>query len=188
MWCRRRRRRSVTPGPIRRSIPGVSPARKRDARRLSEKPDPARRPAVETVDEGDEHPTSRSTIGSEPAMRRSRPCAPARPERDVRKRCCHGLDGRPRPHAGKEVVASSVTPAFGRAGRDQKSPLRRCFKPRSPCETRGAPVQISGCRLPRRVRASCLGWSTDRHAATGTCEFGQPRYRVFRPAEQVISA
>src|SRR5262249_54827004 len=48
--------------------------------------------------------------------------------------------------AGNEEQASSVARAGGwRTGRDQKSPLRRCFKPRPPWRTRCAGF-ASGCQ------------------------------------------
>lgn len=53
--------------------------------------------------------------------------------------------GRSLPHVRQDIDASLVTPADGKPGETKKALLRRCFKPRSPCETRGAPVQL---RLP----------------------------------------
>ena len=55
----------------------------------------------------------------------------------------HRLDEKPRPHARQERQASLIANLW-RAGRDQKSPVRRCFKPRPPFG-RGAPVRL---RLP----------------------------------------
>ncbi len=49
------------------------------------------------------------------------------------------------PHVRQDIDASLVTPADGKPGETKKALLRRCFKPRSPCETRGAPVKL---RLP----------------------------------------
>ena len=86
--------------------------------------------------------------------------------------------------------------------RDQKSPLRRCFKLRPPRST-GFTGRL---RLPIVVRDSTactasgdhyrdpcsslatvqpLVWmSTDRHAATGTCEIGQSRIKRDAPSMQ----
>src|SRR5215831_15362506 len=101
--------------------------------------------------------------------------------------------------AGNEEQASSVARAGGwRTGRDQKSPLRRCFKPRPSWRTRyagfasGCQSSVRSCKRPQTlvsrdvssVRHAVLAISlraavrplvrmpTDRHTATGTCEFG----------------
>src|SRR5262245_35218161 len=49
--------------------------------------------------------------------------------------------------AGNDEQASTVTRAgWWKAGRDQRSPLRRCFKPRPPLRA-GCAGFASGCRL-----------------------------------------
>ena len=54
--------------------------------------------------------------------------------------CSHRLDlGVPDPHTRQEVVASSVTPAFGEPAETKKALLRRCFKSRPPLEKRLRP-------------------------------------------------
>ena len=81
--------------------------------------------------------------------------------------------------------------------RDQRSPLRRCFKPRPPLSA-GCAGFASGCRssgseLRRPMTRASLGiesrrslraavrplvrMPTNRHAATGTCEIGRTRNR-----------
>ncbi len=90
--------------------------------------------------------------------------------------------------------------------RDQKSPLRRCFKLRPPwrfgvrrfrlrlpvavrerpsCERRER--DLRGCPSPS-IRFPSLAavrplvrMPTDRHAATGTCELGEPHIRASAP-------
>jgi hypothetical protein len=89
---------------------------------------------------------------------------------------------------------------------NQKSPLRRCFKPRPPLSA-GCAGFASGCRS-RSETASLVGslvespadlWSqatvrplvrmpTDRHTATGTCEFGRAANRRIDPPLQEKSA
>ena len=64
---------------------------------------------------------------------------------------------------GNDEQASSVARAGGwNAGRDQKSPLRRCFKPRPPWRTRCAGF-ASGCqssvRSCKRPQSLCRGTS-----------------------------
>ena len=76
--------------------------------------------------------------------------------------------------------------------RDQKSPLRRCFKPRPPLSA-GCAGFASGCRLsgselrrPMKTLGDLLRAAvrplvrmpTDRHAATGTCEIGRARHNL----------
>src|SRR5580698_11233188 len=64
--------------------------------------------------------------------------------------------------------------------RDQKSPLRRCFKPRPPLSA-GCAGFASGCRSrsealnfePQATVRPLVRMPTDRHTATGTCEFGR---------------
>ena len=74
--------------------------------------------------------------------------------------------------------------------RDQRSPLRRCFKPRPPLSA-GCAGFASGCRLsgselrrPRMFRRllqaavrPLVRMPTNRHAATGTCEIGRARHK-----------
>jgi hypothetical protein len=85
--------------------------------------------------------------------------------------------GNPFRTAGKEGQASSV-PTFGGPARP-RSPLRRCFKPRPSWRTRCAGF-ASGCRssseegdLPQAAGGPLVPLPTDRHVATGTCEFGR---------------
>src|ERR1700680_2972446 len=107
--------------------------------------------------------------------------------------------------AGNEEQASSVARAGGwRTGRDQKSPLRRCFKPRPSWRTRCAGF-ASGCRssvseLKRSDDLAIVAISlraavrplvrmpTDRHTATGTCEIGQGSRNSFRNSAQGFCA
>jgi hypothetical protein len=84
-------------------------------------------------------------------------------------------------------------PTFGGPAGDQKSPLRRCFKPRPLVENECKPVasdRRSGCgafdplrffnplgpSTPAAVRP-LVRMPTDRHAATGTCELGKEHLR-----------
>jgi hypothetical protein len=73
-------------------------------------------------------------------------------------------------------------PTFGGPAGDQKSPLRRCFKPRPLVENECKPVasdRRSGCgvfKTPAAVRP-LVRMPTDRHAATGTCELGEDYLR-----------
>ena len=96
--------------------------------------------------------------------------------------------------------------------RDQRSPLRRCFKPRPPLSA-GCAGFASGCRLSgselRRPSLSpsgleSLGFEfstslraavrplvrmpTNRHAATGTCEIGRARHKRDGAAMQAFFA
>src|SRR5207302_6029719 len=102
-----------------------------------------------------------------------------------------------------------------RTGRDQKSPLRRCFKPRPSWRTRcagfasGCQSSVRSCKRPQSlcletsrqfdklsVRHAVLAISlraavrplvrmpTDRHTATGTCEFGQYANKWILPRAQ----
>ena len=79
-------------------------------------------------------------------------------------------------------------PTFGGPAGDQKSPLRRCFKPRPLVENECKPVasdRRSGCGVwigsrlePSRLSTPAavrplVRMPTDRHAATGTCELGK---------------
>ena len=90
--------------------------------------------------------------------------------------------GDPVPH-GRQGWTSlfGVRPLEGR--RDQKSPLRRCFKPRPPLRA-GCAGFASGCRSeclgsqlrsPQAAVRPLVRMPTDRHTATGTCEIGQRR-------------
>ena len=79
---------------------------------------------------------------------------------------------KPHPHARQDRQASSVRAGLWRADRDQKSPVRRCFKSRLPLE-RDAPVLL---RLP--VFSGTVDWPlvqipADRHTTTGTCVLGK---------------
>src|ERR1700761_8176973 len=75
--------------------------------------------------------------------------------------------------------------------RDQKSPLRRCFKPRPPLSA-GCARFASGCRSrsealnfePQATVRPLVRMPTDRHTATGTCEFGRAAHRANRNALQ----
>ena len=78
---------------------------------------------------------------------------------------------------GNDEQASSVARACGwKAGRDQKSPLRRCFKPRPPWRTRCAGF-ASGCqssvRSCKRPQSLCL--ETSRRF--DSCPFDTPSWR-----------
>ena len=112
--------------------------------------------------------------------------------------------GRPRSaRLAREDKPLRCRPLEGR--RDQKSPFRRCFKPRPPWRA-GFAGFASGCRSwfgtryccrepspvgipPRSVPILSLAavrplvrMPTDRHATTGTCEIGQGGYiGVFAP-------
>ena len=79
--------------------------------------------------------------------------------RALHPRCCLGLEREdPFRTAGKDEQASAVPTLEGR--RDQRSPLRRCFKPRPPLSA-GCAGFASGCRLSgselRRPILSPLG-------------------------------
>jgi hypothetical protein len=85
--------------------------------------------------------------------------------------------------------------------RDQRSPLRRCFKPRPPLSA-GCAGFASGCRLSgsesddrkvfrRLLRAAVrplVRMPTNRHAATGTCEIGRAANRLVRQSMQEFFA
>ena len=89
--------------------------------------------------------------------------------------------------------------------RDQRSPLRRCFKPRPPLSA-GCAGFASGCRLSgselkrsrisrektwRLLRAAVrplVRMPTNRHAATGTCEIGRRRHKRVSHAMQEFFA
>ena len=116
---------------------------------------------------------------------------------------------------GNEGQAFSVARSgWWKAGRDQKSPLRRCFKSRPPLRAEYAgspPAADHGCkrrsRLQRHLLREMLASShrmlrdprlphplaavrplvripTDRHTTTGTCEIGQAGNKVFDSASQ----
>src|SRR3546814_15959088 len=60
-----------------------------------------------------------------------------------------------------DVCSSDLSdPGFWKAGRDQKSPLRRCFKPLDPPKLWRSPA------VPTSKVVGVVG------ATTGTCEFG----------------
>ena len=83
----------------------------------------------------------------------------------------------PVPHCRQRRTSLFGDPAFAPAR--PKSPLRRCFKPR-PARRAGCAGFASGCRSSSEEAdpssggcpASCPD-PTDRHVATGTCEFGR---------------
>jgi hypothetical protein len=88
--------------------------------------------------------------------------------------------------------------------RDQKSPLRRCFRPRPPLRA-GCAGFASGCQSSVRsydrddprywvlaisLRAAVrplVRMPTDRHTATGTCEIGRTRSNLCCDPLQEIS-
>jgi hypothetical protein len=71
--------------------------------------------------------------------------------------------------------ASAVLPSPNDGiGRDQKSPLRRCFKSRPPRRAKFAGF-VSGYRSAPTAFRPLVRTSADRHATTGTCEIGQFR-------------
>src|SRR5262249_15163062 len=101
-----------------------------------------------------------------------------------------GMGRSPFRTAGNDEQASSVAaPAYGRPVDDQKSPVRRCFKPRPPwragcagfasgCRSSGFGAQAIAATLAISLRAAVrplVRMPTDRHTATGTCEIGQLR-------------
>src|ERR1700729_3455784 len=95
--------------------------------------------------------------------------------------------GDPVPHGRQDGQASSVL-AYGQPTRP-RSPLRRCFKPRPPLSAGGAGF-ASGCRSrsealnfePQATVRPLVRMPTDRHTATGTCEFGRAADRANRNA------
>ena len=72
---------------------------------------------------------------------------------------------------------------FGGVDRDQKSPVRRCFKSRSPAQAgfAGSPPAAGFCstfdRPLVRIRA-------DRHTTTGTCDLGRPINKLDFPNDK----
>src|SRR3546814_12536029 len=70
-------------------------------------------------------------------------------------------NGRPAPHDRQGCSCLFSDPGFWKAGRDQKSPLRRCFKPLDPPKLWRSPA------VPTSKVVGVVG------ATTGTCAFGQ---------------
>jgi hypothetical protein len=85
-----------------------------------------------------------------------------------------GLGRAPHRTAGKSSASLVLpTPNIG-IGRDQKSPLRRCFKSR-PSRRAGFAGFVSGYRSAPTAFRPLVRISADRHATTGTCEIGHSR-------------
>ena len=95
------------------------------------------------------------------------------------RRCCLGLE-RENPSARPARMDKPLgcRPLEGR--RDHRSPLRRCFKPRPSRRARLSrfrfrlPVAVVRKQvLPQAAGGPLVRLPTDRHVATGTCEFGR---------------
>src|SRR6185437_10803564 len=89
--------------------------------------------------------------------------------------------------AGKDEQASSVTRAGGGDQQRPRKPDRRCFKPR-PLLRAGFAGFASGCRSDflesfgfslQAAGGPLVPLPTDRHTATGTCEFGHSGNNKF---------
>ena len=85
-----------------------------------------------------------------------------------------GLGRAPHRTAGNSSASSVLPIPNDGIGRDQKSPLRRCFKSRPPRRAKFAGF-ISGYRSAPTAFRPLVRTSADRHATTGTCEIGQFR-------------
>lgn len=96
----------------------------------------------------------------------------------------HRLEGRSRPHARQERQASSVVDLW-RADRDQKSPVRRCFKSRSPVQT-GFAGSPPAAGFSSAVDRPLVRIPADRHTTTGTCDLGKRRNRRRVPVSQAV--
>ena len=84
--------------------------------------------------------------------------------------------GRPGPHGWQGCSCLFSNPGLWKAGRDQKSPLRRCFKSLGPPKLWRAP--------PSRIKPFGVVGAT-----TGTCEFGQGVNMPGRvPAQEIFLA
>src|SRR5690606_39095439 len=71
-------------------------------------------------------------------------------------------------------------PGFWTTGRHQKGPHRRCFKTSSILRVAAEPTG----GVSSRYLTGFLAIAEDRRTPTGTCDFGQRRYRLLARLDQ----